>query len=279
MHRIVHPGPAWRAAVIGLVLAGLAACGPAGSAAHGAAPPRASSAAGSATHSAGPPRTSTATDAPGRGAAAPRTSTGTDSPGRGAAAPLALLQIPGDITCLVLPAPAIGVRTWHTPVGFTTDWYVNQGRQPVTIQSVALIDPHGLVLHRGLVYEMVQAAHVLYQAIAWADLGRGALPSAWRARQAIPGAVLPPGHAENALTDLSSRDNLYVVAEEVTATSANGGWAAGEKITYISGGSSYSITAFTGIAIGSTRVPLSDRCDAQLAVIKADFRRTGITAG
>jgi hypothetical protein len=198
---------------------------------------------------------------------------------RGAAPvpPLALVQIPGDITCLGLPAPSVGVADWESPVAFSTDWYVNQGKQPATIKSVVLIDPHGLVLHGSLVYEMVQAEHVLYQAIAWADLDRGALPSAWRARQGIPGAVIPTGHAKNALTDLSSADNLYVVAENITATSVDGGWAAGEKISYTAGGHSYSITAFTGIAIGSGRTKIAASCNAQLAAIKSTFSRLKIS--
>jgi hypothetical protein len=233
----------WRASAVVLVLALLAACGSAAAARPNAL-----------------------------GSGSPHVRSSGSSP----APPLALVQIPGDITCLVLPAPAIGVTSWRTPVAFTTDWYVNQGRRPVTVQSVALVEPHGLVLHGGLVYEMVQAEHVLYQAIAWPDLGRGALASAWRARQAIPGAVIPPGHAQGALTHLSGKDNLYVVAEEVTATGAGGGWASGERIAYTADGRSYSMTAYTGIAIGSTRVPLGDRCDSQLAAIKSDFTRQGI---
>ena len=185
--------------------------------------------------------------------------------------PLALLQLRGDITCLNSPAPTLGITRWDTPIGFTTDWYVNEGGRPVTITSVQLISPHGITLHRALVYEMVHARHVLYQAISWNDLGRGALPTAWAHRQPIPGAVIPVASSKQSQENADTTDGYYVVAEEITATTPAGGWALGEKLTYTSGGATFTIEAHTGIGIGSYTGPVADRCKSQVAYMKRAF--------
>jgi hypothetical protein len=161
------------------------------------------------------------------------------------------------------------------PVAFTTDWYVNQGSQPVTIRSVSLIAPHGLVLHRALVYEMFGGRHVLYQAIAWDQLGRGALPSAWARRQPIPAAVIPPEHIKSAATVFDNKDNVYVVAEQITAASPAGGWALGQKLTYTAGGNTFSVEARTGIGIGSFLVPFPHGCESEMRIMKKAFGGRG----
>jgi hypothetical protein len=186
--------------------------------------------------------------------------------------PLISLELPGDITCVPMNAATdIGMASWRTNVAFTTVWYVDKGAAPATIRSISLVDPHGLVLHRAIIYEMVGAWYVLNQVIAWSELDKGALPSAWRRRQPIPGAVIPTGHTHGLPDHMSRKDNLYVVAEDVTATSPNGGWAAGEKLSYTSGRHVYSITAQTGIGLGSALIPLRQSCDAQVAAMKAVF--------
>jgi hypothetical protein len=191
--------------------------------------------------------------------------------GSGTSQPLETLNMTGDIICMSLNAPELGITGWHTPVGFTTDWYVNHGSQPARIIAISLVDSHGLILHRAFVYEMVGAWHVLYQVIAWARLDRGAQPSAWARRQPIPGAVIPTGHWQDGQQGLSRKDNLYVVAEDITATSPGGGWAAGEKLTYLSGGHLYTIVAHTGIGLGSQRIPSPHDCDLQVKAMKAAF--------
>jgi hypothetical protein len=197
--------------------------------------------------------------------------------GCGAAAvpPLITPNLPKTIVCAEMPFAKLGILSWHTPIAFTTDWYVNQGRQPVTLKSVSLIDPHGLVLHQALVYEMLHARHPLSLAIAWSQADRGALPSAWNRRQLIPGAVIPTGHAAGVLTRLSNKDNLYVVVEDITATTPGGGWALGEKLAYLAGGSTYTIEVHTGIGIGSERVPFQNSCNDAYNTMQSKFGDRG----
>jgi hypothetical protein len=189
--------------------------------------------------------------------------------------PVATLDNRGDITCLMLPAPKLDIPNWDTPVAFSTDIYVNLGQHPAVLKSVSLLSPHGLVLHHAFVYEMVGARHVLYQAIAWSQAGRGALPSAWVRRQPIPGAVIPTGHTQGVFTGLSAKDNLYVVVEEITDTSPRGGWALGEKLTYRYDGQTYTVESQTGIGIGSAYDSLQDRCNPQIQIMRKAFNIKG----
>jgi hypothetical protein len=158
-------------------------------------------------------------------------------------------------------------------VGFTMDWYVNLGHAPATIESLSLVDPHGLVLHGGLVYEMYQAKNPLGYFGAWNHISTGVPPGAW---QPIPGGVIPTGHTAQVMSHVSAADNLYVIVEKVTATSDDGGWAAGLTVNYTADGGSYSTTGITGIAIGSSQVPQPARCNSQLAAIKSDFQLRGV---
>jgi hypothetical protein len=177
------------------------------------------------------------------------------------------------VHCLLVPSPELGVRSWQSPVSFAANFYVNQGSHPATIESVRLIDAHGLVLHRALVYEMLHARHPLYTAIAWSLADRGALPSSWARRQPIPGAVVPTGHNAGVLKGLTRDDNLYVIALDITATSPAGGYAFGVAVTYNSGGSTYTLTVYSGIAIGNWHVYLPDSCNVLFNLMKRVFEK------
>jgi len=152
------------------------------------------------------------------------------------------------------------------------DWFVNLGQAPATVKALSLIDPHGLELHNGLIYEMYKAQHPLGYFGAWGRIKS----SASGLSQPIPGGIIPTGHTAQVMSHLSAADNLYVIVEKVTATSDDGGWAAGLTVTYTSGSSSYSISDITGIAIGSSRVPESVRCKSKVAAIKSNFLGRGV---
>jgi hypothetical protein len=150
------------------------------------------------------------------------------------------------------------VPAWNSPIGFTTDWYANQGTRPATITSLKLLGAHDLVLHGAVLYEMEHSLHTLTMADPWPKVGTGSDPRLWARRQPIPGAVIPPGHAKYALIRFSKQDNLYVIAEDVTATSRQGGWALGQIVTYISGGTTYTVESHSGVAIGAATLAQAD---------------------
>jgi hypothetical protein len=182
---------------------------------------------------------------------------------------LSALMAPGNSVCVFFRGPANGVTGWQAPVAFAMDLYVNHGSTPATILSLSLVDPHGLVLHDGVVYEVTPGGNMLGYFGAWGRM----YATAARARQPIPGAVLqsdPVAHPP-----YYTNDTKYQILEKVTATSASGGWAAGVTVNYESGGRHYSTTAAQGIAIGSSHLPASARCTSPLAAIKADFKRRG----
>ena len=171
--------------------------------------------------------------------------------------------------CVYFRGPANQVTGWQAPVAFSMDAFLNHGGAPVTIQSLSLLDAHGLVIHDGVAYELPNGGHPLGYFGAWDRM----YASAARARQPIPGAVLrndPVIHPPYYLSDTQ-----YQLLEKVTATSASGGWAAGITVHYTAGGSSYSLTTTQGIAIGSSHLPESARCTAPLAAIQADFHQRG----
>jgi hypothetical protein len=84
-----------------------------------------------------------------------------------------------------------GIVSWHTPIAFALDSYYNRSRHPLTIESVALVDPHNVALHGALLYAIPQSRHPLIMETAWDTLSRYARPGAWAARQSVPGAVIP----------------------------------------------------------------------------------------
>ena len=123
-------------------------------------------------------------------------------------------------------------------------------------QYCALLDPHNLVLHGGLVYEMAHSRHPLTPAIAWVQEGRGAPRAAWAHRQPLPGAVIPAGRGIPAGGKISPKFNLYEIAVDVSDATPGGGWALGEVVRCRAGGRTYTFKARTGIGIGSARVPV-----------------------
>src|SRR4029077_3385868 len=129
------------------------------------------------------------------------------------------------------------------------DMFVNVSRSPLTVESVSLIDPHGLVAHGALVYEMAHSAHPLIQEDGWNHIGTSVPQALWsRYHHALPAAI-PAGYpTPNFLP--TYKLNIYEIVPNVTATSPNGGWALGEKVTYRANGQTYTVKAYTGYAIG-----------------------------
>jgi hypothetical protein len=131
------------------------------------------------------------------------------------------------------------------------DRFCNRSPLALTVGSVRLLDPHNLVSHGGLVYEMYQDQHPLISAALWDKMGEGAPARQWAARRAIPGAVIAPGHGLPLGLLRSRHPNSWEVVVDVSASKPGGGWALGEVVTCRAGGSRYTVTAETGIAIGS----------------------------
>lgn len=100
---------------------------------------------------------------------------------------------------------------------------------------MALIDPHNLVLHGSVLYRMPRDLHALPASGPWAQEGQGVPPADWRARQRVPGAVMPP------------------IGGPVEVN-----------------GQSYPAEARTGMGIGTSLDPARG-CDAQLNAIQAAF--------
>jgi hypothetical protein len=195
---------------------------------------------------------------------------------RSDAGPLYSVDIPGGfIGCQATGAYGIA---WNSRIGFALDTYYNQSRLALTVGSVRLLDPHNLVAHGGLVYEMYQDQHPLISATLWDKMGQGAPARQWAARRAIPGAVIAPGHGLPPGLLPSRHFNSWEVAVDVSAVKPGGGWALGEVVTYRAGGRRYTVTAETGIAIGSGHaeggsIPEDGNCAAQDKAIGAAFNR------
>lgn len=165
-----------------------------------------------------------------------------------------------------------GPQAWDVPVGFGSFMYWNQTSAPLTIDSVTLLDPHNLVLHRSVLYRMVHAAHALANASPWAQEGQYVPLADWRARQRIPGAVLPPAGGPVELNgQVNSKVDRWEIAVEVSAASPAGGWATGEVVQYEEAGQTYTVQAGSGLAIGTSRGPAQRSCDAPMNAIKAVF--------
>jgi hypothetical protein len=194
--------------------------------------------------------------------------------GDGSAPPLVLIQTPGGIsTCMPAPDPPAAIRKWDSQVGFALDMYFNQARAPVTIKSVSLLDAHGLILHGALVVEMPHDANPMPLAWAWGTTPRTGLPSAWRARQTTPGAIIPAGHSSHAAQHIDRSTNVYEIAVDTSAAGPDGGWALGEVIRYESDGQIYTIRALTGLGIGSGQQTVRHSCDAPMEAIRKTMPR------
>jgi hypothetical protein len=194
------------------------------------------------------------------------------SSGSGASQPLFTSQFQRAMSgCLPAPHPAEGIDRWDSPVGVALDMYYNQSSLPLTIESVALLDPHNLVLHGGLVYEMAHSLHPLVTETGWDQEGQGVPAAAWAGRQRIPGAVIPPGHGLPPHLMFSDKFDMYEIAVDISDATPRGGWALGEVVTYRAGGHTYTVKDITGIAIGSVPSPDRDNCDAMINAIQAAF--------
>ena len=177
-------------------------------------------------------------------------------------------QAQGITGCLPAPDPAAGLYTWAGPVGFALDIFYNRSSLPLAIKSVSLIDPQNLVLHGGLAYEMAHSLHPLPLEAAWTKESKFAPAMAWKHRQAIPGAVIPPGHPSREAHIFVKTNNLYEIVVAISDATPAGGWALGEKVTYSAGTRTYTIEAKNGMAIGSARVPMEKSCDGPMTGIR-----------
>jgi hypothetical protein len=176
----------------------------------------------------------------------------------------------GFVSCEPAPNPDVrSINRWNSPIGFALDTFVNVSRSPLTVESVSLIDPHGLVAHGAIVYEMAHSMHPLDQEDGWSEIGTEVPQALWtRYHHAVP-AVIPAGYPASNFRP-SYKLNLYEIVPDVTATSPNGGWALGEEVTYKADGQTYTVKAYTGYAISHPSDPLTF-CDVQRNAIESAF--------
>jgi hypothetical protein len=220
----------------------------------------------------------------GSGAAQPRTGAGagagrvTTAPAaKHAAQPLALgVAQEGAKACAEAPdlegGRSTGITAWNSPVGYALDWYYNVSTAPVDLESVSLIDAHGLVLHGVIVYEMRHSEHPLIQGDGWRVLSHYADPAAWAHRQRVPGAVIPPRTSTIGTPGPNARDE-YEVALDVTATTSAGGYAIGQQVKYRQGNRQYTIRSYNGYAIAPPG-PHGPDCQSQENAIAAAWPST-----
>lgn len=176
----------------------------------------------------------------------------------------------GDTTCVPAPDLPGPINQWDTPIGFTSDWFINVSRStPVTVESVTLLHPHNLVLRGALVYEMAHSQHPLIQNDAWSDMGTSVPVALWARRQPVPGAVIPPYHGPGPPYRPSYKLNIYIIAAEVSDATPDGGWALGESVTYRADGHTYTVNGYTGFGIG---VPGPNFCQVQIKAMEAAIK-------
>jgi hypothetical protein len=189
-----------------------------------------------------------------------------DSPGAG---PLAAdVSQKGMAACLPAPNSDSAVTSWHSPVWFAVDLFVNESRSPLTVESVSLIDPHNVRLRGALVYEIVHQRYQLVQTGGLGDLASSVPASAWARRQYVPGAVIAAGHP---VSDFAAPSlNLYQIVPAVQQRHSGGGWALGEVVTYRAGGQTYTVTAYSGYIISN-----GNNCQSLTNAVFAAFRATG----
>ena len=191
-------------------------------------------------------------------------------------APLQLLTAPKSVSvCLPAPNPAAGVDNWNSPVGEATVVYYDRSADPITIDSVQLLEPHNLVLHTAVLYEMLHDQHALPLEASWSREGTYVPARQWALRQSIPGAAIPQGNGPfpSSAPQQDTR-NTYQIALSLSDAKRGGGWATGVVIRYESGGNSFTETVLTGLAIDSSPVPLASVCQAPLKAIAAAWRST-----
>jgi hypothetical protein len=174
----------------------------------------------------------------------------------------------GMANCTPAPLPRSAITTWHSPVWFALDSFVNESRSPLTIESISLIDPHNVRLRGALVYEIVHQRYQLIQSGGLADLASSVPASAWARRQYVPGAVIAAGHP---VSDFAAPSlNLYQIVPAVQQKHPGGGWALGEVVTYRVGGQTYKVTAYSGYIISN-----GNNCQSLTNAVFAAFRATG----
>lgn len=175
-------------------------------------------------------------------------------------------------SCIPAPDKPAGIDHFDSPIGLTSGLFYNQSAQPITVESVSLLNPHYLVLHGAIVYKMAHYSHPLSPALAWSQESMGVPKSEWNLRQPVPGAIIPPEEGVLASSDFPiKRPDVYEIALDVSATSPAGGWAVGEVVKYRAGTNSYSLTLMTGLAIGGALQSTADPCSAPLKAISAAF--------
>jgi hypothetical protein len=178
-------------------------------------------------------------------------------------------QQEGEQFCEEAPSSyaAADMPAWNSPVGWALDWYYNSSASPVELESVSLLDSHGLVLHGAIVYEMLHSENPLIENVGWGQLSRYANPSMWARRQSIPGAVIPPETSTIGAPGPKARD-VYQVVIDVSAKTTAGGWAIGLQVNYRQGNSQYTIRTYTGYVIA----PNGPKCQTQKNAITAAWK-------
>jgi CelD/BcsL family acetyltransferase involved in cellulose biosynthesis len=98
--------------------------------------------------------------------------------------PLALESLQEGMTACA-PNPGADHRDWGAPIGSPEETYYDQASAPITIEAVTLLDPHNLVLHGSVLYEMVHDAHSLAIGAPWSQQGQFGLTFTLKAENGI----------------------------------------------------------------------------------------------
>ena len=165
-------------------------------------------------------------------------------------------------------APSAGIPAWNSQTGWAINWFYNTSASPVKLESVSLIDSHGLILHKNVfVYEMRHSENPLILADGWGKMSLGANPAMWARRQSVFGAVIAPQVSTVGTPGPNARDT-YEVVLDISAKTPAGGYAIGLQVTYREGNAQYTIRTYQGIAIGPPG-PDGPKCQAQENAIDA----------
>jgi hypothetical protein len=164
----------------------------------------------------------------------------------------------GEKVCFPAPNGAADTPAWNSPVGFALNLYYNASSTPVEVESVTLIDPHNLILHKAIVYEAKREQHQLIQSDGWPAISTNSDPAAWAQRQAVPGAVIGPDASDPGPTG----HNAYEVVLDVSARTPAGGYATGQQVTYRQGSAQYTVRSYQGYEISPAGPEGPTRCTA-----------------
>ena len=166
--------------------------------------------------------------------------------------------------------PSAGVPAWNSQIGWAIASYYNTSASPAELESVSLIDAHGLILHTAFVYEMRHSENPLILADGWGKMSQSADPGMWARRQSVPGAVIPPETSTVGTPGPNARDE-YEVVLDISAKTPAGGWAIGQQVTYRQGNAQYTIRSYAGYAIGPPG-PDGPKCQTQENAIAAAWK-------